>query len=128
MKAELTKAEEQVMQILWELNEAFVKDIIAKLPEPKPAYNTISTIVRILERKKLVAHNSFGKTHQYYPLISRDEYLRGHFGRVVRGYFSNSYKQLVSFFTTNNSMSIEEMEELRTMIEEQIEKKRGGKQ
>ena len=96
---ELTSAEEQVMQILWSLNEAFVNDIIEKMPEPKPAYNTVSTIIRILETKGFVNHKAFGKTHQYFPLISKEEYTKGFFSGVMKKYFSNSYTNLVSFFS-----------------------------
>ena len=76
MTKELTKAEEQVMQILWQLEKAFVKEIIEQMPDPKPAYNTVSTIVRILEKKGFVSYEAFGKTHRYYPLMSKREYTR----------------------------------------------------
>lgn len=73
---ELTKAEEEIMQVLWKLKQAFVRDILEELPEPKPAYNTVSTIVRILENKGFVGHEAFGKSHQYYPLVAQDKYKR----------------------------------------------------
>jgi len=81
---ELTKAEEQIMQILWKLEKGFVHDILDKFPHPKPAYNTISTIVRILEKKKFVSYIAFGKTHQYYPLISKKEYTRTYFKSFIK--------------------------------------------
>jgi len=117
---ELTRAEEEVMQILWQLEKGFVNDLLEQYPEPKPAYNTISTIIRILEKKGFVGHTSFGKTHEYYPLISKNEYTRLFMGNVVKGYFDNSYKKVVSFFTGNENLSVKEMEELRRIIDEQI--------
>jgi BlaI family penicillinase repressor len=124
---ELTKAEEQVMQELWKLEKAFVKEIIAELPEPKPAYNTISTIVRILERKGFVAHEAFGKTHRYYPLISKKTYTKRFMKGFLNNYFSSSMKNLVSFFAKDKSLSISEMEELKSMLEEEISRQKGNK-
>lgn len=117
---ELTRAEEEVMQCLWQLGKGFVNDVLEQYPEPKPAYNTISTIIRILEKKRFVGHNSFGKTYEYYPLISKEEYTQQYMGNVVKGYFDNSYKKVVSFFTGNENLSVKEMEELRRIIDEQI--------
>lgn len=122
---ELTKAEEQIMQVLWELDKAFVKEIIEKLPEPKPAYNTVSTIVRILEKKEFVAYEAFGKTHRYYPIITKNDYSKYYLKTFVKGYFSNSYKQMVSFFTKEESLTLQEMEEMRTLIDQQIADKKG---
>jgi BlaI family transcriptional regulator, penicillinase repressor len=121
---ELTKAEEQIMQVLWQLDKAFVKDIIEQLPEPKPAYNTVSTIIRILETKEFVDHEAFGKNFRYYPLISKDDYSKFYMKNFIGNYFSNSYKQMVSFFATKDSMSLKEMEEIRQMIDQQIEKRK----
>ena len=121
---ELTKAEDQIMQMLWKLERAFVKEIIEKLPEPKPAYNTVSTIIRILEKKEFVAHEAFGKTFRYYPLISKKEYSKFYLKSFVGNYFSSSYKQMVSFFTKEESLSLNEMEEMKKLIELQIDKKR----
>ena len=109
---QLTKAEEQVMQILWEIKKGFVKDILEKMPNPKPAYNTVSTIIRILEKKKVVGHKTFGKTHQYYPSITKEEYSNKYLNRFVEEYFSGSYSQLVSFFTRQKNMSLAELETL----------------
>jgi predicted transcriptional regulator len=113
---ELTNAEEEIMQILWKLEKAFVKDIVELMPEPKPAYNTVSTIVRILEKKGYVAHHSFGKTHQYFPLVEKDEYSRSQLKSFVKDYFSNSYRQLVSFFAKDKNLSVAEMEELKRVV------------
>ncbi|MGD9992240.1 MAG: BlaI/MecI/CopY family transcriptional regulator [Salinivirgaceae bacterium] len=121
---ELTKAEDQIMQVLWKLEKAFVKEIIEELPEPKPAYNTVSTIVRILEKKEFVGHEAFGKTFRYFPLISKREYSKFYLKSFVGSYFSSSYKQMVSFFTKEESLSLQEMEEMKKLIEQQIDKKK----
>jgi len=120
---ELTKAEEQIMQILWDIKKGFVKDVVDKLPEPKPAYNTVSTIIRILEKKEFVGYNAFGKTHEYFPLIDKDSYKKSLMKGMVNNYFSNSYKQLVSFFANDDQLSIKELEEIKKIMEEQIKEK-----
>jgi predicted transcriptional regulator len=109
---ELTKAEDEIMQVLWKLESAFVKDIIAKLPKPKPAYNTVSTIVRILEQKGFVGHEILGQSHKYHPLISKEAYTRAFMKGFVKRYFSGSYQQMVSFFTKEDKLTINELEEL----------------
>ena len=111
----LTQAEEDIMQVLWKLEKAFVKEIIDELPEPKPAYNTVSTIVRILEKKEFVGYEAFGKSHRYFPLIPKADYSKKYLGRFVDRYFSGSYEQLVSFFTKEDKMSINDLE---TLLEE----------
>lgn len=109
---ELTKAEEEIMQVLWDLESAFVRDIIDELPEPRPAYNTVSTIVRILQQKGFVDHESFGKSHKYHPLITKEEYTKSFMKGFVKRYFSGSYRQMVSFFTEEDNLSIKELEQL----------------
>jgi BlaI family penicillinase repressor len=109
---ELTKAEEQIMQELWNLEKAFVKDIVDKFPEPKPAYNTVSTIIRILEKKGFVDHYAYGKTHQYFPLISKTDYTKSYFKNFLSGYFSNSFQEMVSFFAKEDKMSLSQLEEI----------------
>lgn len=94
---ELTKAEEQIMQILWQLKEAIVKDIIEEMPDPKPAYNTVSTVVRVLEGKGFIDHKAYGNSHVYFPIVSDDEYKKFTFDKMMKNYFSNSYQSLVSF-------------------------------
>ncbi|MFW5707142.1 MAG: BlaI/MecI/CopY family transcriptional regulator [Bacteroidota bacterium] len=121
---ELTKAEEQIMHILWEMKQGFVKDIIDRFPEPKPAYTTVSTIVRILEKKGFVGHRAFGKTHEYYPLIDKKTYTRQLFGGMLRGYFGNSVRQMVSFFSREKNLSVAELEELKKIIDEEIRKQK----
>ena len=114
----LTKAEEQVMQILWNEQEGFVKDLLQKFPEPKPAYNTVSTIIRILEKKGFVDHRSFGKSHQYYPLISREQYRNERFSSLMKDYFNNSMQQVLSHFGKSGSLNMKEAEEIIKMMEE----------
>jgi predicted transcriptional regulator len=114
----LTKAEEQVMQILWDKNEGFVKDLLEQFPEPKPAYNTVSTIIRILEKKGFVDHKSYGKSHQYYPLMSREQYRNERFSNLMKNYFNNSMKQVLSHFGKSGSLDIEEADEIIKMMEE----------
>ena len=121
---ELTKAEEQIMQILWKIERGFVNDILAKLPEPKPAYNTVSTIVRILQKKGFVEHKAYGKTHEYFPMITKKEYTKGYLTGFVSNYFENSYQALASFFTKENKLSLEEMEEIKQLMEEEIKKQK----
>lgn len=115
----LTKAEEEVMQVLWKLKNAFVKDIIDKLPHnPKPAYNTISTIIRILEKKGFVSHEAFGRTHRYYPLISKGEYTKNFMNRFVKNYFGSSYRKMLSFFAEEEKLSLSDIEYLRKKLED----------
>jgi len=120
----LTKAEEQIMQVLWKIQSGFVKDILEQLPEPKPAYNTVSTIVRILEKKGFVSHKAFGKTHQYHPAVARDEYKEVYLKNFMENYFGNSYQEMVSFFAKHEDLSIMELEEIMKMIKDEIHKKR----
>jgi BlaI family transcriptional regulator, penicillinase repressor len=109
---ELTRAEEQIMQLLWEQKNAFVKDIVDRIPNPKPAYNTVSTIIRILEKKGFVGHKSYGKTHEYFPLISRKDYTRTFMKNFMRNYFSGSFQEMVSFFAKEDNMSLADLDEL----------------
>lgn len=119
---ELTRAEEQIMQILWKLEKGFVKDIIDSMPEPKPAYNTVSTIVRILEKKEFVDHNAYGKTHEYFPLISKKEYTGKFLKGFIKNYFGNSYRQMVSFFAKEDNLTVEEMESIINLLTDQLQK------
>jgi predicted transcriptional regulator len=109
---ELTRAEDQVMQILWRIGKGFVKDLIEEMPEPKPAYNTVSTIVRILETKGFIDHKAYGKTHEYFPLISKEKYTRFYLNNILKGYFNGSFQNLVSFFARDNKMNSRDIEKL----------------
>ncbi|MDZ7845946.1 MAG: BlaI/MecI/CopY family transcriptional regulator [Owenweeksia sp.] len=116
---ELTRAEEEVMQVLWQLEKAFVKEIIAEMPAPKPAYNTVSTIVRILQDKGLVSHERLGKSHRYYPLISKESYSKHKMENLVSGYFEGSLSKMVSFFVHKKKLSTKELEEILQIIEKE---------
>ncbi|HAK28382.1 MAG TPA: transcriptional regulator [Sphingobacterium sp.] len=105
------------MQELWEMGRGFVKEIIDRLPEPKPAYNTVSTIVRILETKGFVRHESFGKSHQYLPKISKEEYKKGITGKLLTNYFDNSPKRMLSYFLEENRLDIKELDDILSIIE-----------
>jgi predicted transcriptional regulator len=124
MIKELTNAEEQIMHILWKLKKGFVNDIIEQMPEPKPAYNTVSTIIRILETKGVVGHKAYGKTHEYFPLVSKEDYSQGFLNGFVKNYFSNSYKNLVSSFSNNDHLSTKEVEEIIAMLQGQLNAKK----
>lgn len=112
----LTRAEEEIMRILWVLKKAFVKDILAEMPEPKPAYNTVSTIVRILEKKEVVGYNAYGKTHEYYPLITEEEYKKYEIQQLMVNYFDNSLPNLVSFFVKENDLKTKDLDEIMKLI------------
>ena len=121
---ELTKAEEQIMQILWQLNEAIVKDIIDKIAEPKPAYNTVSTVVRVLEGKGFIDHKAYGNSHVYFPLISEAEYKKFTFDKMMKSYFNDSYKSLVSFIADEKNLGLKELDELTALIDQLKNKKK----
>ncbi|MCG7501382.1 BlaI/MecI/CopY family transcriptional regulator [Tenacibaculum sp. Mcav3-52] len=112
MSKQLTKAEEQIMQVLWKLKKASVKEVITELPEPKPAYNTVSTIIRILETKEFVGHESKGRRYIYYPLVEKSEYSNESLHKLMNGYFGGSFKSMVSFFMKENKMDIQELESI----------------
>ncbi len=109
---ELTRAEEEVMQILWHLEKAFVKDVIEHRPDRTPSYKTVSTIVRILETKGFVDHKAYGKTHEYFPLVSKERYTKFYLNNIIRGYFNGSFQNLVSFFAREHKMDAADLEKL----------------
>ena len=123
----LTRAEEEVMQILWEIEKGMVHDVLEKFPEPKPAYNTVSTIIRILEQKGYAGHKAYGRTHEYFPVISKTAYTKSSFKGFMTNYFGNSYKSLASFFASEGKLSIRELEEIQKTIDEEIRKQKEGK-
>ncbi|HLN55965.1 MAG TPA: BlaI/MecI/CopY family transcriptional regulator [Bacteroidales bacterium] len=124
---ELTRAEEQVMQVLWKIKKGFVKDVLEHFDEPKPAYNTISTIIRILQDKGFVDHKAYGRTHEYFPLVSKSEYSKNHLSNFVNDYFSNSFGKMVSFFARENNISVKEMEEIMKIMEGEVKKQKSVK-
>ena len=113
----LTNKEEEIMQVLWQLEKAFVNDILEKMPEPKPHYNTLSTIVRLLEEKGFVAHKSYGKSHQYYPLISLEAYRGVYVKESIKKYFDNSVANLVNYFVKDEKLTESEIQDLLDIIE-----------
>ena len=115
---QLTKAEERIMRILWDIEKGFVKDIIEHFPDPKPPYNTVSTIIRILDQKGVVGHKSYGNSYQYYPLISKDEYSHKFMKKFVKNYFENSFENLVHFFSKQPDLDVEEVDRAIKMLEE----------
>jgi BlaI family transcriptional regulator, penicillinase repressor len=114
---ELTKAEEEIMQVLWQLEKAFVKEILEQLPEPKPAYNTVSTIVRILETKGFIGHKAYGKTHEYLPIISKEAYKSFITSKLMGNYFGNSVGEMLSFFVSEQKIDLAEADELLKIID-----------
>ena len=122
----LTKAEEQIMQYLWKIKKGFLKDIVEQFPEPKPAYTTISTVIRVLVKKEFIGHKTYNKANEYYPLIYKDEYSKVNFKRLMTGYFNNSPEKFASFFANENNLTLSELEEIKKIVEEQI-KKQGAK-
>jgi BlaI family transcriptional regulator, penicillinase repressor len=122
MVKKLTKAEEEVMQILWELRKAFVKDIIDKINGPKPPYNTISTVIRVLERKGFVSHRQYGNTYEYFPLIEKQDYAKVHLKSFMSNYFNNSFPKMAAFFAKENNLSLKDLEEIMRLTEEELKK------
>ena len=114
----LTKAEERIMQILWDIEKGFIKDIREHFPKPRPPYNTISTIVRVLVKKEIVSYKSYGGSYQYYPLISRERYRSDQMGRLMRNYFDNSLKEVVHFFSEKRDLDVEDLDEALKMLED----------
>ncbi|MBP9097237.1 MAG: BlaI/MecI/CopY family transcriptional regulator [Ferruginibacter sp.] len=116
---QLTKAEEQIMQVIWKLDKAFLREIIEALPSPKPHNNTVATIIKILVEKEFIGLEVFGRTHQYYPLISKDVYSKATMKTMVKSYFEGSFSNAVSFMVKENNLSVEELE----MLLKQLKKK-----
>ncbi|MCH2197643.1 MAG: BlaI/MecI/CopY family transcriptional regulator [Flavobacteriales bacterium] len=113
---QLTRAEEEVMQVLWKLENAFVKEILEQFPEPKPAYNTLSTIVRILEQKGVVSHEAIGRSHRYFPVLSKTQYRSASLERLSSDYFGGSFKELASCWLQDNQINIDDLEEIKALI------------
>lgn len=121
----LTKAEEKIMKILWGIEEGFIKDIIEQYPDPKPPYNSVSTIVRVLVQKEIVGYKAYGNSHQYYPLISKDQYSTNQMSRLVSDYYNNSLSKVVNFFSESQELNPEELDEAMKILEELKAKKNG---
>ena len=119
----LTKAEERIMKILWEIGEGFIKDIIEQFPDPKPPYNSVSTIVRVLVQKEIVGFNAFGNSHRYHPMITREEYKKSQLSRLVKDYYNNSLREVVSFFSESKKLDEKELDEVMKMLKQLKSKK-----
>jgi len=117
---ELTKAEEQVMQYLWNIEKGFLKDIVEQYPDPKPAYTTVSTVVRVLVKKGVIDYNTYGKINEYFPVIKKTDYTKRFMKTMVKNFFNNSQQQFASFFTKESDLSVSELEELRNLIDQKI--------
>jgi predicted transcriptional regulator len=112
------------MQVLWKIKRGFVKDILEHFDEPKPAYNTVSTIVRILQDKGFVDHKAYGRTHEYFPVVSKSVYSEMHLNTFVKDYFSNSFEKMVSFFAKEKRISVREMEEIMKIMENEVKRQK----
>lgn len=117
----LTNKEEEIMHVLWKLKKAFVKEVMAEITEDQPHYNTLSTIIRNLEEKGFVSHNAFGNTHQYFPIVSIEDYRKRFMNTAIDNYFNSSYKNMVSFFAKEEKISATELREILAVIESQKE-------
>ena len=123
----LTRAEEDVMHILWKIKKGVVKDFLEYFPNPKPAYNTVSTIVRILESKGFIGHKAYGKTHEYFPLISKDEYTSSYFRNFLQKHFNNSFQKMGSFFAKSDDLDMKDLEETLKIMQQEVENQKQKK-
>jgi len=113
---ELTKAELEIMQVIWQKEKVLIHDILAELPEPKPAYNTVSTIVRILENKGFVSHKAYGRTYEYFPVVAKEDYTNTCMRTVLDNFFEGSLSRMVNFFSSQKSISLEETDEILKIL------------
>jgi len=117
---ELTKAQEDILKVLWDIKDGAVSDVLDKLRDPKPAYNTVATVIKVLEKKGYVTHRTYGKTNVYTALVSRQDYTKNMMKSTISGLFNGSLNQMMSYFVKNKDISINEMEELKAMLDEEI--------
>ncbi|MCF8381109.1 MAG: BlaI/MecI/CopY family transcriptional regulator [Bacteroidales bacterium] len=122
----LTKAEEEIMLALWELEEAVVRDVMAELKDPNIPYTTVSTVIRVLEKKGFIGHKSVGNTYIYFPLISKKKYLKDFLPGILRKYFNGSFTEMTSFFAHENDMSLAELSEIIEVVGEELKEKNGN--
>ncbi len=120
MTKRLTRAEEEIMLILWNLKEGTVRDVMNELDEPETPYTTVSTVVRVLERKGIVGHRAVGTTYLYHPLLNKKEYLKGHLTGIVSNYFDGSFSRLTAFFAKENDLNLSELQDLIGEIENEL--------
>ena len=121
---EITNAQEEVLRALWQINDGAVSDVLSQLADPKPAYNTVATVIKVLEKKKYIAHRSYGKTNVYYPLISKKQYAQHMIGNSVKDFFNSSISQLVSAFVNQKEISINELEEIKNLVETELQRQK----
>ncbi|MFY8010046.1 MAG: BlaI/MecI/CopY family transcriptional regulator [Flavobacterium sp.] len=121
---QLSNAEEQLMEHLWKLDKAFMKDLLEAYPEPKPATTTVATLLKRMIDKKFVAYNEFGNSREYYPLVKKSDYFSKHVHGLIKNFFDNSASQFASFFTTETNLSEKELEDLKKIIDVQLQKKK----
>ena len=119
----LSKAEEQLMEIIWKHEKVFTKEIIESYPEPKPAGTTVATLLKRMQNKGVIAYKLFGNSRQYYPIVAKEDYFTKHISEMVKGYFGNSALQFASFFTTTSNLSEKELQELKKIVEQEIKRK-----
>ena len=124
---ELTKAEEQVMHYIWEFKKSFLKDIAEAFPEPRPAYTTISTVIRVLVKKGFVGYKTYGKIHEYFPKVSRQVYFRKHVKSLINNHFDGSVVSFASFFTGDDALDLGELEEIKQLIDQKIKSMKGDR-
>ena len=116
----LTAAEEDVMQILWNLEKGFVKDILEQFPDPKPPYTTVLSVIRVLEKKEFVSHTQYGNTYEYFALVNKNEYAGEHFNHFLSGYFNNSFPKMAAFFARENNLTMSELEEIIRLTQKEL--------
>jgi BlaI family transcriptional regulator, penicillinase repressor len=116
----LTTAEEEVMQILWKLGKGFIKDILEQMPDPKPPYTTVLSVIRVLEKKEVVSHTQYGNTYEYFALVTKDEYAGEYFNHFLSGYFNNSFPKMAAFFAQENNLTMSELEEIMRLTEKEL--------
>jgi len=121
---EITKAQEEILRVLWEINEGAVADVVEQLPSPKPAYTTVATVIKVLEKKGYVAHRKYGNIYVYYPIVTKKAYTKHVLKDAYKGLFNNSLNQLVSFFVKDKDISVSELEELKKLIDQEIKKQK----
>jgi len=121
---QLTKTEEQLMQLLWKLEKAFMKDLLDLFPDPKPASTTVATLLKRMTDKGFVGYKEYGKSREYFPQIAKSDYFSKQMNGMIKNFFNNSASQFASFFTKETDMSAAELEELKKIIDSEIKKKK----
>ncbi|MEM1002460.1 MAG: BlaI/MecI/CopY family transcriptional regulator [Bacteroidota bacterium] len=119
----LSKTEEQLMQYLWELDRAFMKDLLEAYPDPKPANTTVATLLKRMMDKGFITYNTYGKSREYYPLVKKEDYFSKHMNGLIKNFFNDSASQFASFFTSNSNLSKTELEDLKQLIDQELKKK-----